>query len=114
MLSIELRKETHKFVILDLALQSLQRDYAALENLKMRNVYLPIIDKLIKSIQNDYYNQKRLLAKQKVNILSWEKIDEHFSDLTITTPGEDQVFRYLNMAVKTQVEKLLQERLQFE
>lgn len=114
MISIEQRRQTHKLVILDLALQSLYRDYTTIENLKMANVYLPIIDKLIKSIQNDYYNQKRLLAKEKIKILKWEKIDEYFSDLTITTPGEDQVFRYANMAVKSQVETLLSERLNFE
>lgn len=104
----------HKFFILEMALQSLQRDYSAIENLKMSKVYLPIIDKLIKSVQDDYYRQKRLLAKQKIKIVKWEKIDEYFSDLTISTPGEDQVFRYTNMAVKTQVENLLSARLNIE
>ncbi|PIJ95537.1 hypothetical protein, partial [Lysinibacillus sphaericus] len=65
-------------------------------------------------IRTDYYNEKRLLAKQKIKIVKWEIIDEYFFDLTITTPGEDQVFRYANMAVKTQVEKLLSARLQIE
>lgn len=114
MISFEQRAQMHKFVILDLALQSLQRDYSVIENLKLSNVYLPIIEKLIKSIQSEYYNQKRLLANQKIKIVKWEKIDEYFSDLTITTAGDDQVFRYANMAVKMQVEKLLVERLQIE
>lgn len=114
MISFEQRAQMHEFIILELALQSLQRDYSTLENLKMSKVYLPIIDKLIKSIQDDYYRQKRLLAKQQIKIVKWERIDEYFSDLTITTPGEDQVFRYANMAVKTQVEKLLSARLNIE
>jgi len=104
----------HKFFILEMAMQSLQRDYTTIENLKMNKVYLPIIEKLINSIRTDYYNEKRLLAKQKIKIVKWEIIDEYFFDLTITTPGEDQVFRYANMAVKTQVEKLLLARLQIE
>lgn len=114
MISFEQRAQMHKFIILELALESLQRDNLAIEKLKMSKVYLTIIEKLIKSIQTEYYNQKRLLAKQKIKVVKWEKIDEYFSDLTITTPGEDQVFRYANMAVKTQVEKLLLERLNIE
>ena len=114
MISFEQRAQMHKFIIWELALESLQRDCAMVEQLKMGKVYLTIIEKLIKSIQNDYYNQKRLLAKQKIKVVKWERIDEYFSDLTITTPGEDQVFRYANMAVKTQVEKLLLERLNIE
>lgn len=64
MISFDQRAQMHKFFILDMALKSLQYDYSTFENMKMSKVYLPIIDKLIKSIQNDYYNQKRLLAKQ--------------------------------------------------
>jgi len=39
--------------------------------------------------------------------VKWEKIDEYFSDLTVATVGEDLVLTYANMALKTQVEKLL-------
>ncbi|MEB2280065.1 aconitate hydratase [Lysinibacillus xylanilyticus] len=107
MLNIEKRQLFHKFVILDMAVQSLQRDFKVIENLKMSKVYLPILEKLLKDITQDYYNSKRLLAKDKIRVVKWEEIDEYFSDVHIATSGNDVVLRYANMALKTQVENLL-------
>ncbi|MEK3729711.1 aconitate hydratase [Lysinibacillus sp. FSL W8-0953] len=90
-----------------MAVQSLQRDFSVIENLKLSKVYLPMLEKLLIDITQDYYNSKRLLAKDKIRLVKIEKIDEYFSDLTVTTAGEDQVFTYANMALKTQVENLL-------
>lgn len=107
MINFEQRDLLHRFVILDMAVQALQRDYKVIENLKMSKVYLPILDNLLKAITNDYYNLKRLLAKDKIKIVKWEKHDDYFSDLVVATAGEDEVFRYANQALKTQVEQLL-------
>lgn len=107
MMTFEQRDLLHRFVIHDMAVQSLQRDYKVIENLKMSNVYLPILDNLLKVISNDYYNLKRLLAKDKIKVVKWEKVDDHFSDLTVTTAGEDETLRYAKQALKTQVEHLL-------
>lgn len=107
MISFEQRRLMHKYVVYDMAVQSLQRDYKVIENLKLSKVYMPILDKLLDEISQECYNSKRLLAKDKIKIVKWVKTNEYFSDLIITTPGEDQVFTYANMALKTQVEKLL-------
>ncbi|OXS66485.1 hypothetical protein B1B04_23865 [Lysinibacillus sp. KCTC 33748] len=79
-----------------MAVQSLQRDYSVIENLKMSKVYLPILDKLLKDITQDYYNKKRLLAKEKIRLekirlFKVEKIDEYFSDVHVATAGNDVV-----------------------
>lgn len=103
----EQRQLFHKFLILDMAVQSLQRDFSVIENLKMSKVYLPILERLLKDITQEYYNSKRLLAKEKIRLVKLEKIDEYFSDVHIATPGNDVVLRYANMAIKTQVENLL-------
>jgi len=58
-------------------------------------------------ISQEYYNSKRLLAKDKIRVVRWEKTDEYFSDLIVATAGEDIVLTYANMALKAQVEKLL-------
>ncbi|WP_366669000.1 hypothetical protein [Lysinibacillus fusiformis] len=58
MLKPEQRRLFHKFLILEMAVQSLQRDFSVIENLKMSKVYLPILDKLLKDICQDYYNSK--------------------------------------------------------
>ncbi|WP_180276600.1 aconitate hydratase [Lysinibacillus sphaericus] len=107
MLKPEQRKLFHKFLILEMAVQSLQRDFPVIENLKMSKVYLPILERLLNDIIQDYYNSKRLLAKDKIRLVKIEKIDEYFSDVHIATAGNDVVLRYANMALKTQVEKLL-------
>ncbi|MFJ8102778.1 aconitate hydratase [Lysinibacillus sp. NPDC096212] len=107
MINAEQRKLLHKYVVYDMAVQSLQRDYKVIENLKMSKVYLPILDKLLDDISQECYNSKRLLAKDKIRIVKWEKNSEYFSDLTVATAGEDLVLTYANMALKTQVEKLL-------
>ncbi len=107
MISFEQRRLLHKYVVYDMAVQSLQRDFKVIENLKMSKVYLPIFEKLPKDITQDYYNSKRLLAKDKIRVVRWEKNSEYFSDLTVATAGEDIVLTYANQALKTQVEKLL-------
>ncbi|KAB0443454.1 MAG: aconitate hydratase [Lysinibacillus fusiformis] len=107
MLNPEQRRLFHKFLILEMAVQSLQCDFSVIESLKMSKVYLPILDKLLKDISQDYYNSKRLLAKEKIRLLKVEKIDEYFSDVHIATVGNDVILRYANMALKTRVEKLL-------
>lgn len=107
MMKPEQRQLFHKFLILDMAVQSLQRDFSVIENLKMSKVYLPILERLLKDITQEYYNSKRLLAKEKIRLVKLEKIDEYFSDVHIATPGNDVVLRYANMAIKTQVENLL-------
>lgn len=107
MINSEQRQTLHKFIIHDMAVQSLQRDFAVIENLKMSKVYMPILEALLKAITNEYYNLKRKLTKEKIKIVKWEKNGEYFSDLTVTTPGEDLVLTYANQALKTQVEALL-------
>lgn len=107
MMTFEQRELLHKHVVLDMAVKSLQHDYSKIEGLKMGKVYLPLFDKLLKDISHDYHDTKRLLAKDKIKIVRWEKVDKNFSDLTVTTAGDDQVLTYANMALKTQVEQLL-------
>ena len=114
MLNPEQRQLFHKFLILEMAVQSLQRDFSVIENLKMSKVYLPILEKLLKNISHDYYDSKRLLAKEKIRLVKWEKIDEYFTDIQVATAGNDVILRYANQAMKTQVEKLLNQRLNKE
>ncbi|AMO33785.1 aconitate hydratase [Lysinibacillus sphaericus] len=106
MLNPEQRRLFHKFLILEMEVQSSQRDFSVIENLKMSKVYLPILDKLLKDNTQDYYNSKRLLVKEKIRLFKVENIDEYFSNMHIVIAGNDVVLRYDNMALKSQVEKL--------
>lgn len=107
MINAEQRQLLHQYLILDLAVQSLQRDYKTMEQLKMSAIYLPLMDGLLKNIKNDYFNHKRLLAKDKIRVVGWHRIDEYFSDVVVATTGNDEKLCYANQALKTEVEQFL-------
>ena len=48
-----------------------------------------------------------MVAKDKIKIVKSERHDDYFSDLVVSTGGEDEAFRYAKQALKTQVEQLL-------
>lgn len=62
-----------KFIKLDMVIWSLQHDYQALEKLKTSKIYLNTVDGLLKRIRNDFYNKKRLLAKNKIEVVKKRK-----------------------------------------
>ena len=111
MINAEQRQLLHQYLILDLAIQSLQGDYKTLEQLKMKAVYLPFVDRLLESVRKDYFHLKQQLTKQKIRVIGWNRIDAYFSDVRIATAGEDEVLRYASQALKTEVEQLLMHRI---
>ncbi|MFJ7698883.1 aconitate hydratase [Lysinibacillus fusiformis] len=90
-----------------MAIKSLQNDYDTLGNLKMSKVYISIVDDLLKHIRTDYYNKKRMLTNQKIEVVKWIHIDQYFSDVVLKTLGEDVELRYAKQALKTQTEELI-------
>lgn len=111
MINAEQRQLLHQYLIVDLAIQSLQCDYKTLEQLKMKAIYLPFVDRLMESVRQDYFNLKQQLAKQKIRVVEWSRIDAYFSDVRIATAGEDELLRYANQALKTEVEQLIIQRI---
>ncbi|MFJ7663768.1 aconitate hydratase [Lysinibacillus sp. NPDC097162] len=107
MIKPEERRNVHEFILLDMAVKSLQNDYDKLGNLKMSVVYVKIVDDLLKDLRSDYFNKKRMLAKQKIEVVKWIHVDEYFSDVVLKTPGEDVELRYAKQALKTKVEALI-------
>ncbi|WP_369595783.1 aconitate hydratase [Lysinibacillus pakistanensis] len=73
----------------------------------MSKVYISIVDDLLKQLRTDYYNKKRMLANQKIEVVKWIHVDQYFSDVVLKTPGEDVELRYAKQALKTQVEDLI-------
>ncbi|MFJ7951508.1 aconitate hydratase [Lysinibacillus sp. NPDC096418] len=107
MIKADERQLLHKYLLLELAVKSLQSDYQKAEQFKMKTVFLPLMDTLLKELQQEYFNLKRQLAKQRIRVVGWQPVDEYFSDVKIATAGDDVVLRYANQALKTKVEKLL-------
>lgn len=111
MIKPEQRQQVHKYLLIELAIKSLQIDYPKVENLKMNKVFLPLVDSLLKELRQEYFNLKRQLSQQRIRVLGWTTVDEYFSDVQIATAGEDVVLRYANQALKTKVEQLIGEYL---
>lgn len=107
MINPEQRQLLHKFLLLDLAVKSLQIDYLKVEQFKMKGVFLPFMDSLLKELRQDCFNLKRQLAQQRIRVVGWTPVDEYFSDVQVATAGNDVVLRYANQALKTKVEDLL-------
>ncbi|WP_312130117.1 aconitate hydratase [Lysinibacillus capsici] len=111
MIKPEQRQLLHKYLLMELAIKSLQIDYFKVEHFKMKVVFLPLMDTLLKDLRLEYFDLKRQLAQQKIRVIGWTNADEYFSDVQIATAGNDVVLRYANQALKTQVEKLLISRI---
>lgn len=101
------RQLLHKYLLLELAIKSLQVDYYRLEQFKMKTVFLPMMDSLLKNLRQEYFHLKGELAQKRIRVVGWQLVDAYFSDVQIATAGNDVVLRYANQALKSQVEKLL-------
>ncbi|MEX3623556.1 aconitate hydratase [Viridibacillus arvi] len=112
MITIDERNQLHQYLILELAIQSLQKDYSQLSKLKMKNIYLMMVDILLKELKSDYYKSKQLLKRRGIQVIRWHRTSEYFSDIQIRTAGEDLHLNYANQALKTAVEEELFKRLQ--
>lgn len=111
MIKPEQRQQVHKYLLIELAIKSLQIDYHKVEQFKMKKVFLPLMDALLKELRKDYFNLKRELSQQRIRVVGWTTVDEYFSDVQIATVGNDVVLRYANQALKTQVEQLISKYL---
>lgn len=107
MIKPEQRQQVHKYLLIELAIKSLQIDYPKVEQFKMNKVFLPLMDSLLKDLRQEYFELKRQLSQQRIRVVGWTTIDEYFSDVQIATAGEDVVLRYANQALKTKVEELI-------
>lgn len=107
MINPEQRQLLHKYLLIELAVKSLQIDYQKVEQLKMNKVFLPLMDSLLKELRQEYFDLKRQLSQQRIRVVGWTTIDGYFSDVQVATAGDDVVLRYANMALKTKVEQLI-------
>lgn len=107
MISLEDRPIVHEFIVLELAIRSLQQDYIKLETLKMHKFYVSWAESVLKRLYQMYTMQKGELASKRIQIVRWTKVDAHFSDVVVATAGEDIVLRYANNALKVEVEQML-------
>ena len=111
MINSEQRQLVHQFLILDLAIRTLQYDYQQMEHLKLPEIYLPRMETFLKGLHEDVLILKRELAKPNIQFIGWKRRDQYFSDAHISTAGNDEWLRYANEAMKTQVIQLIRQRI---
>lgn len=58
MINPEQRQLLHKYLLIELAVKSLQIDYQKVEQLKMNKIFLPLIDLLLKELRQEYLSSK--------------------------------------------------------
>ncbi|MFJ7699969.1 aconitate hydratase [Lysinibacillus fusiformis] len=107
MIKADERQLLHKYLLLELAIKSLQVDYPKLEQFKMKVVFLPMMDSLLKELRQEYFDLKRQLFQYRIRVVKWHPVDEYFVDVQVATAGNDVVLRYANQALKTKVEQLI-------
>jgi len=107
MINPEQRQLLHKYLLIELAVKSLQIDYSKVEQFKMNNVFLPLMDILLKELRQEFFELKRQLSQRRIRVVGWTTVDEYFSDVQVATAGDDVILRYANHALKTKVEQLI-------
>lgn len=107
MIKPSLQKDVHRLIILDLAIKAILLDYEKIEKMRLYSLVQPIFNELLKDIKKDYYPLKNKLQREGIRIIKWQVIDVFFSDITLTTAGDDLVLRYAKKVLQHDVEQLV-------
>lgn len=107
LINLKDRQTLHQFIILELAIRTLQADFQKLEHLKLKSLYMTWTEQLLNILYPIYYSQKQALSTKHIRVVRWHKINEHFSEVLIATSGENLTLQYANQAIKVEVEEFL-------
>lgn len=107
MISFEQRQHVHELIVLDLAIRSLQHDYTRLTPLKLEKLYVHWLDYVLEQFQKLFQHKKQTLATDNIRLVNYQRLDDYFCEITISTSGNDATLLYANEVLKQDVEKLL-------
>lgn len=115
MITNEQRQLIHQFILIDMAQRSIKSDMELYEqyndHLKMIKIYRKIINELSESINQEYYNLKRLLYLNKIQVGKWQRVDDTYSKFYYIYQGTEDALMYNNEKLKKEVENMLIQRL---
>lgn len=111
MIKIEDRHRLHQFLMLELTIRYLKIDLETMGTMKCANAFVPFTENLLQQLLKRYVHEKNYFSSKQIRLIKWERIDHYFSQVSVTTAGEDAVFKYANQAVKTQVEDILKKKI---
>ena len=114
MINIAQRQQVHDLIILDLAIRSLQADYAKVSTLKLHKLYRQWLESVLAALQTAFHEKKTSLATQKIRLVGYKRLDAHFSEITFATSGNDAQLLYANEVLKQDVEQLLLQHIRIQ
>lgn len=103
----KVKSNIHLYVILELAIKSVQHDQQLFESFKIKRPYLSFCDKQIVMLKEEFKNITKVLYKQGVKFEKYMCINKHECIYSFKCQGEVVPFHYHGNVLKNQVERKL-------
>lgn len=111
MIPIQDRQLVYEFLMLDVAIRSLQHDIDHIKGLKYEDLYVLHLSAVLAHLKQDYQWRKNRLAGKKIRLSKWVKVDMYYSDAILATAGEDAAMRFSTHAIKQNSQELISQKL---
>ena len=107
MIKPNLQSAVHNLIIYDLAIRTLNYNLPTIEELKTGSIYKAYTESLLIELRKDYKPLKQQLMLERISIVKWQQVDQFFSDVIVSTSGNDQSLRYAKKVLQYEVDSLL-------
>ncbi|SOC42731.1 hypothetical protein SAMN05877842_113101 [Ureibacillus acetophenoni] len=104
----EIKSNIHLYVILELAIKSLQHDQKLFESFTVKRPYLSLCERQIEILKDEFQKVKRALLKQGVKYENYEVVKKNECMYYFLCRGEIIPFHYHGELLKKQVERKIQ------
>ncbi|WP_274307741.1 aconitate hydratase [Solibacillus daqui] len=111
MIALQDRQLVYEFLMLELAIRSLQYDIDNMKHLKFAELYFTQLDGVLKNLQVDYHWRRKKLVGKKIRFYKWVKVDDYFTDAILATDGEDVVIRFSTHVLKQNSQLLIEQKM---
>ncbi|MCH7322417.1 hypothetical protein LZ480_10990 [Solibacillus sp. MA9] len=111
MIALQDRQLVYEFLMLELAIRSLQHDIDNMKHLKFAELYFTQLDGVLKNLQVDYHWRRKKLVGKKIRFYKWVKVDDYFTDAILATNGEDAVIRFSTHVLKQNSQLLIEQKM---
>ena len=98
----------HTYVILELAIKSIEHDKKLFNSFQFKRSYLPFIDEFLKSLTKEFNQTSKRLYKEGIKKETYQRINEEKCLYTFLYRGEIIPFLYQSEDLKNQVERKIE------
>lgn len=107
MIKPNLQSAVHNLIIYDLAIRTLNYNLPKIDKLKTGSIYKAYTETLLIELRKAYIPLKQQLMLERISIVKWQQVDQFFSDVIVSTSGNDQSLRYAKKVLQYEVDSLL-------